>query len=346
MIFISYNRKNDGPLADQITSLLKRHGFTVWRDTSSIAPGEPFEDAITDAIRSSSLFIGMLSEEACESHHVKKEWSLAGGRSGELPILPIFLRGLAVEDLRGPMEYHGKSTQHLRLNHLDQAFEQRLIDSVHRLLNTTAPQVPRARGGGAALRVPGIWFQRFVVGLVALLALFGAVEWVRRTVGPVAVDAPGPQAPETRSSGPLAPPETVPPAQPVKTTPDPAPPPPAIQGAWDFTTTVETSRYKPYVGLVSVYRISLFRLADGRVSGNGELWSERGEEVVGRNHLPIAFEGAQDGDTIHLTFRVESVNRPVTGGAELHWDRETAQWTGTFYSGAGASKGAAVLSAR
>lgn len=347
MIFISYNRRHDAEVANRIAAILQAYGFSVWQDAIHIRAGERFETSITEAIRSASLFIGVLSSEACASSHVEKEWSLAGGRRDPLVILPVLVRGLQSDQLRGTFEYHGKFRQHLNCDRLDAHFERRLIESVRVLL-------PAAEGDSSSTGVTtgpahavrsgsGVRASLATLAVVGTGLVIAAVLWLRLPGAGLRPADAEVQAPlETRESVSAASGGQVD----LESRATPVLQLPPVQGMWEFTTSVEASRYNPYVGLVSVYRISLYRLPDGRVRGNGELWSEAGEEVVGRNHLPIAFEGAQDGEVLHLTFRVESTSRPVTGGAEFRWDRSGGRWSGTFYSGAGASTGAAALSAR
>ncbi len=340
MIFISYNREHDGEVAADISAILQRQGYPVWRDSSSIRPGELFEQSISEAIRTAVLFIGILSREACKSRNVEKEWALAGGRGNDLTILPVFLRGLRAEDLRGTFEYHGKSCHHMNVRRVDAEFERALIDAVAAVVG------PPGKTRGTAPRDPMLvrrekpaTFWRLLAGFALAAAVSTlALSWQSLrgwALNSGSVEAPK-EIPDPVVQGNATPnPVAVQPAIP-KT-------PSRIQGLWAFTTNVEASQYKPYLGLISVYRISLFRIPDGRVQGSGELWSEGGEEVVGRNHLPIAFEGVADAEALHLTFRIESTSRPVTGSAQLHWDAAAGAWQGSFYSGAGASSGTATL---
>jgi hypothetical protein len=119
-----------------------------------------------------------------------------------------------------------------------------------------------------------------------------------------------------------------------------------VSGSWNLRTTVERTSYRPFEGLVCVYRINLIEAPSGEVSGTGELWSENGTEVTGANHLLMQLSGHYDGFTLRLTYQLEGRSRTSTGGIALAFDEETMSWSGRFDSGVAAAEGGARLEPR
>lgn len=117
-----------------------------------------------------------------------------------------------------------------------------------------------------------------------------------------------------------------------------------ISGSWELRTLVTRCTYRPYDGLRSVYRLNLIEGRDGRVTGRGELWSEAGVEVTGRNHLIMDLDGHFDGTTLRLNYTIAGRERTSTGAlAFLLYDETSYSWDGVFDSSIAASSGPAQL---
>jgi hypothetical protein len=75
-VFLSYSRLDRG-VVTPIAALLRGTDANVFRDEESIIPGQKWEDAIYDAIRSCDTILVFWSAAANDSKSVEKEYSLA-----------------------------------------------------------------------------------------------------------------------------------------------------------------------------------------------------------------------------------------------------------------------------
>src|SRR6266852_3112333 len=90
--FISYSSEQ-GEAATRIELLLKEDGHAVFRDRSSLPPGESFDARIRAAIEESDLFIFLISRESIspgrytltELKFAEQKWGHPAGR-----VLPVF----------------------------------------------------------------------------------------------------------------------------------------------------------------------------------------------------------------------------------------------------------------
>lgn len=87
-VFLSYSRRDDS-IAKEVTDHLERAGHDVWRDTTSIPGGAGWREAIEDGIRSSDVFVMLLSPQVVESPQYPRE-ELDFARSIELEIIPVY----------------------------------------------------------------------------------------------------------------------------------------------------------------------------------------------------------------------------------------------------------------
>ncbi len=114
-IFISYASAQDD-LATRIELSLKGDGHAVFRDRSSLPPGESFDARIRAAIEASDLFIFLVSHESISQGHytltelkfAEQKWGHPAGRV--LPVfveptptttVPAFLRAVTILQPRG-----------------------------------------------------------------------------------------------------------------------------------------------------------------------------------------------------------------------------------------------------
>lgn len=98
-IFISYAR-SDETFAQFLAKALEKRGFEAWSDYQ-VKPGEEWENAISMALRSSTLFIPLISKNYLSSEFALAEW---GGASvlGKT-ILPVLLSGETMPQM--PLQY-------------------------------------------------------------------------------------------------------------------------------------------------------------------------------------------------------------------------------------------------
>jgi hypothetical protein len=85
--FISYSRL-DSSFANSLAADLKAHGANVWLDQLDIRPGQQWDRAIEQALRTASEVIVVLSPAAVESNNVMDEIALAlDERKTVIPVL-------------------------------------------------------------------------------------------------------------------------------------------------------------------------------------------------------------------------------------------------------------------
>ena len=63
-LFLSYGRRDAGPLADRLEQDLGLFGYEVWRDRRKIRSGTDFMREIEDGLRSTQLVVALLSPHA------------------------------------------------------------------------------------------------------------------------------------------------------------------------------------------------------------------------------------------------------------------------------------------
>ncbi|HND89363.1 MAG TPA: toll/interleukin-1 receptor domain-containing protein [Saprospiraceae bacterium] len=88
-VFLSYSHE-DRPLAQFLSQELKSHDLEVWTD-EQINPGEIWDNAILNALRSSDIYLPLLS-----FHFMDSDWNIAevGAAYGmDKDILPVLLSG-------------------------------------------------------------------------------------------------------------------------------------------------------------------------------------------------------------------------------------------------------------
>jgi TolB-like protein len=98
-IFISYSRE-DEKQAMHLLALLRREGYSVWIDQEAIAGASIWSDEIVQNIKTSEIFIALLSSASVSSANVAKEIALAA-EHGKI-ILPVEIGSV---ELPGRLEY-------------------------------------------------------------------------------------------------------------------------------------------------------------------------------------------------------------------------------------------------
>src|SRR5262249_31946565 len=99
-VFLSYSTQ-DAPIAERLYRSLVEAGLACWMAGHSIAPGEPWDEAIMAALPASRLVVLVLSAHADASHQVRKEIEIADNR--RIPVLPVRLEAIRPT---GSLELH------------------------------------------------------------------------------------------------------------------------------------------------------------------------------------------------------------------------------------------------
>ncbi|MCP3957379.1 MAG: toll/interleukin-1 receptor domain-containing protein [bacterium] len=120
-IFLSYAHADTG-FVDELERDLQTEGFSVWRDTASIAAGDDVPGRIEEGLDAADWMVLVLSADAVSSGFVAEEWhshfweDIRRGRTSLLPIIiadcvvPRFLRHKKWIDFRGG---YGSGFSHL-----------------------------------------------------------------------------------------------------------------------------------------------------------------------------------------------------------------------------------------
>jgi len=87
-VFVSYSTK-DLPLVEEVRSILHGSGVTVFVAEHAVAPGEPLAQRISNAIKTSDLFVLVWSKNSRESEWVSQEIGIA--TAAGKPVIPVVL---------------------------------------------------------------------------------------------------------------------------------------------------------------------------------------------------------------------------------------------------------------
>lgn len=87
-LFLSYSRRNLA-VATDLMAKLKKFGFEVWHDESSMIAGVKWLEAIDGGIQACDILLVLLSRHATKSEYVQYEWSFAMG-AGKI-VIPLRL---------------------------------------------------------------------------------------------------------------------------------------------------------------------------------------------------------------------------------------------------------------
>ncbi|HLO32078.1 MAG TPA: toll/interleukin-1 receptor domain-containing protein, partial [Anaerolineales bacterium] len=76
-IFISHSSKDKTEIVEPLVIGLKSNGYQVWYDTEKIKPGVSIPSAVSEGIRSSEIFLLVISENYLQSKWCQKEqWAI------------------------------------------------------------------------------------------------------------------------------------------------------------------------------------------------------------------------------------------------------------------------------
>lgn len=100
MVFISYAREDEA-VARQVFAELVRAGFGPWLDVENLGPGSQWEVEIPKAIKSSDIFLALMSSKSLNKNgYVQKEIQFAMRLVDELPLGQTFVIPARLDDCR------------------------------------------------------------------------------------------------------------------------------------------------------------------------------------------------------------------------------------------------------
>ena len=94
-IFISYSSK-DQDMAETICRALEARGHQCWISCRDVSPGQNFQEAIVQALRSAQVMLLVFTANANNSDEIKKELVLAGRH--RVTVVPIRVEDVAPND--------------------------------------------------------------------------------------------------------------------------------------------------------------------------------------------------------------------------------------------------------
>jgi hypothetical protein len=106
-VFLSYAREDEAAGA-RLANDLVTAGVTVWKDTSSIGPGQEWQPRIAKAVSGGSYFLVLLSRNSVEpKSYVLREVNLALTLMKELPAADVFIIPAQLEAVTLPRSVKG-----------------------------------------------------------------------------------------------------------------------------------------------------------------------------------------------------------------------------------------------
>jgi hypothetical protein len=223
-IFISYSSK-DQDMAETICRALEARGHQCWISCRDVNPGQNFQEAIVQALRSAQVMLLVFTANANNSDEIKKELVLAGRH--RVTVVPIRVEDVAPNDA---FAYELATRQWIDLFSDWEKEIERLAVRIGQILQTGKPPdgagAEAATFAGARRRIgagrrlgPGIVVA--ISALVAVLLVTGAaLLYLRPFARPPSAASPVPQQTAAAPS-----PPSQPAASPAKAEPPPAPAP-------------------------------------------------------------------------------------------------------------------------
>src|SRR5271169_6712366 len=93
-IFVSH-ASSDRTVAQSVCKALENRGLRCWISSRDIRPGENFQVAIVEVIRSAKVMILIFSANSKNSEEIKKELALAG--QNRLAVIPVRIEDVTPE---------------------------------------------------------------------------------------------------------------------------------------------------------------------------------------------------------------------------------------------------------
>jgi hypothetical protein len=223
-IFISYSSK-DRDMAETICRALEARGHQCWISCRDVPPGQNFQEAIVQALRSARVMLLVFTANANNSDEIKKELVLAGRH--RVTVVPIRVEDVVPSDA---FAYELATRQWIDLYSDWEKEIERLAVRIGQILQTGKPPdgdgaegatIAGARRRIGAARRPGPGIVVAISALVAVLLVIGAaVLYLRPPARTPSAASPAPQ--QTAAAPPAAAPS--PPSQPAASPPKPEPP--------------------------------------------------------------------------------------------------------------------------
>jgi len=139
-VFISYASKDRG-FATTICDALEHRGIGCWIATRDIGPGENFQSAVFEAIRSAKVMVLVFSTNSHNSDEVKKEIVLAG--QCRLNVIPVRVEDVTPE---GAFAYELATRQWVDLFDDWERSIQRLLEQIVKVIGQQPGVVPFISG--------------------------------------------------------------------------------------------------------------------------------------------------------------------------------------------------------
>lgn len=189
LIFISHSSQ-DRRVAARVCSALERLGLSCWLASRDIDPGENFQEAIVQAIRSVRVMVLVFTGNANNSDEIKKEIALAS--QSRLAVMP-----LRVEDVVPSDAFLYELSTRQWVDAFDD-WDRAMTRLAEQISDITGQEKPASPALAARPRFP-----RAVTGLATVVAVVlvvggGVAYW--RGSGPVSVPVVAPATPNAPSA--------------------------------------------------------------------------------------------------------------------------------------------------
>jgi hypothetical protein len=317
LIFISHSSQ-DRRVAARICDALERLGLGCWLASRDIDPGENFQEAIVQAIRSVRVMVLVFTGNANNSSEIKKEIALASQNG--LAVIPLRVEDVVPSDA---FLYELSTRQWVdAFDDWDRAMT-RLAEQLSDIAGHDRPVLPAP---SRRPKLPGVRTWLAVAAAVVLVVACGVAY--RRANAPPAAPPPSASAPPAVPAAPA-----VPPATQAAPNASPAPTPPVaaanISGTWvssELTSPYDQNQKSvlhfdfeqsgdTLFGSVrerTEFGGSIKGIAGGEVKGDGVMFYTQGMTTAGSGEHPYKenYRGTLKGDEIEFVRQ----NDVTTGG--------------------------------
>jgi hypothetical protein len=198
LIFISHSSQ-DRRVAARICDALERLGLGCWLASRDIDPGENFQEAIVQAIRSVRVMVLVFTGSANNSNEIKKEIALASQNG--LPVIPLRVEDVVPSDA---FLYELSTRQWVdAFDDWDRAMT-RLAEQVSDIAGQERPVLPAP---GRRPKLPGArtWL---AVGAAVVLVVVSGVAYRRANMPAATLAVPPPATARPNASPAAVPPAT------------------------------------------------------------------------------------------------------------------------------------------
>ena len=148
-VFISY-AVEDAQVAEKVCRALEEDGIKCWIAPRDVPYGADYEEAIVDAISTSSLLVLVLSAHSNASQHVKREIQNACAEGAPTQIIPLRIDAVAYSKA---LRYYLGSAQWLDASTPPlEAHLRRLVEHAHARLGRPSESVPAQTAAASTVR--------------------------------------------------------------------------------------------------------------------------------------------------------------------------------------------------